>query len=74
MKPETVHSKAYQLSKRDQIRHRVKALMDEKQDREHWNRDRAKSFVQERLVKEATEAKDGCSRREELNCRTEFGE
>ncbi len=62
MKPETVHSRAYELSERSEIRGRIQALMDEKQAKEQWNRERAQSFVRERLVLEAVEAKDARDR------------
>src|SRR5262245_34458202 len=62
MKPETVHSRAHELSARSEIRARVTALMAEKQAKEQWDRDRAQSFVRERLVLESTEAKDARDR------------
>jgi phage terminase small subunit len=62
MKPETVHNRAYVLSNRSEVRARVKELMAEKQTKEQWDRDRAHSFVRERLVLESTEAKDARDR------------
>jgi len=62
MKPETVHNRAYVLSNRSEIKTRVNTLMAEKQTKEQWDRDRAQSFVRERLVLEATEAKDARDR------------
>jgi hypothetical protein len=62
MKAETVHNRAYVLSNRSEIRTRINALMEEKAAKEQWNRDRAQSFVRERLVLEATEAKDARDR------------
>jgi hypothetical protein len=40
----------------------VTALMAEKQAKEQWDRDRAQTFVRERLVLESTEAKDARDR------------
>lgn len=62
MRPETVHKRAYELSERGEIKGRIQTLMEEKQAKEQWNRDRAQSFVRERLVLEAVEAKDARDR------------
>ena len=62
MKPQTVHSRAYELSGKGQIQARVKALLEENQAKEQWTRDRARSFVRERLVQESTQAKDARDR------------
>jgi hypothetical protein len=38
LKPETIHNRAYVLSGKSEIKARVKALLDEKQAKEQWNR------------------------------------
>jgi hypothetical protein len=62
MKAETVHNRAYVLSNKSEIRTRIQTLMEEKTAKEQWSRDRAQSFVRERLVLEAVEAKDARDR------------
>lgn len=62
MKPETVHKRAYELSGKGEIKARVTELLAEKQAKEQWNRERALSFAQERLIEEVTRAKDARDR------------